>query len=511
MLEGSALVGSEVAGRYRVVRLLGEGGSSWVYEVEHLRTSRRHALKVLRRELAVRPRSVERFRREARTAAELGSRNIVGALDVGALDDGRPFILLELLAGETLRERLRRDGRLPLAEAVDIGLQCCSALGAAHARGVVHRDLKPDNLHLAKDPTGGLVVKILDFGISKLTEEARDLASGSLTRTGVAIGTPYYMSPEQLDASHELDRRADVYALGVVLFEMLTGKRPFEAPALTSLVLKIAAEPPPRPSASRPEVGDALDAIVVRALAKRPADRFSDMGAMADALRKASPDPSARNVRRTWVREVAGLIVLVLGVPLTLWAVRTPALPAVEPSAPRAPSVADPRSPRDREAAVGAPVPASQPGLRSLDAPPRGTHGIGPSSEPAAGPSRPAAAASAPGPGARPGMRTQTSKTQSRRTLDRERAVPSTAAATTPGDLEPARPTARVVTVRNTHRTSVEVRVRCGSETIVERVAASASGSLRLPPTLCHVSCAGVGEPACASLLPASTTVLVVR
>jgi eukaryotic-like serine/threonine-protein kinase len=229
--------GTLLAGKFRVIRRLGEGGMGSVYEIEHELTKHRRALKMLHAAMAAMPSIVERFLREASAAGRVGNPHIAETFDAGVLETGEPYLVMELLRGEPLSSRVAR-GPLLLHEVVDLIGQACVGVAAAHAAGIVHRDLKPDNLFVV-DVDGRPFVKILDFGISKF--DSSQTGGMALTKEGAAMGTPYYMSPEQIRGVGNLDARADVYALGVILYECLAGKRPFESEVLTHLAVLIHA------------------------------------------------------------------------------------------------------------------------------------------------------------------------------------------------------------------------------------------------------------------------------
>jgi serine/threonine-protein kinase len=229
--------GTLLAGKFRIIRRLGEGGMGSVYEIEHEITKHRRALKMLHAAMAAMPSVVERFLREASAAGRVGNPHIAETFDAGVLETGEPYLVMELLRGEPLSARVAR-GPLLLHEVVDLIGQACVGVAAAHAAGIVHRDLKPDNLFVV-DVDGRPFVKILDFGISKFDQN--QTGGMALTKEGAAMGTPYYMSPEQIRGVSNLDARADVYALGVILYECLAGKRPFESDVLTHLAILIHA------------------------------------------------------------------------------------------------------------------------------------------------------------------------------------------------------------------------------------------------------------------------------
>jgi len=269
---------------YQIVSILGEGGMGTVYVAEHPFMGRKAAIKVLRQELAKDRNLVERFMNEARAANAIGHPNIIDIIDVGLLPSGVPYLMMEFLVGESLSLRIMRRRPMPVAEALDVAAQTASALAAAHEKNIVHRDLKPDNLFLIGDranPTGR--IKVLDFGIAKLRGELS--GSGARTQTGSILGTPPYMSPEQCRGVDELDHRTDIYALGIILYEMLTGAPPFVSPGWGEVVHMHITEPPPPLRRKNPSVSPQLEKVVLKALAKQPADRWSSMGELEAALR----------------------------------------------------------------------------------------------------------------------------------------------------------------------------------------------------------------------------------
>ncbi|WP_437942135.1 serine/threonine-protein kinase [Sorangium sp. So ce341] len=277
-VEADPLVGTTVAGAYRIVRLLGEGGMGRVYETHHTRIpGKRFALKTLHPELAQQPTILARFQREAEAAASVRNPHIVEIFDVNRLSDGRPCIIAEYLDGQGLGELLAASGgRLPVGTAVRIAREVCDGIAAAHAAGVVHRDIKPENIFLTGDPACP-TVKVLDFGISKTS------APSGLTRTGMILGTPAYMAPEQAKGD-EIDARADIYAVGAVLYHALTGQRPFERSDPTAMLLAVMTEEPPAPRTVNPEIPPDLELIVQRAMAKEKEGRYASMSELASAL-----------------------------------------------------------------------------------------------------------------------------------------------------------------------------------------------------------------------------------
>ncbi len=284
--------GTLVAGKYRLQAVLGEGGMGLVLSAHHEVLERTVALKVLRSESAKDPAMVERFLREARLAANLKSEHVAHVLDVGTLPTGAPFMVLEYLEGADLAAVLARDGRLPVAVACNYVVQACEAVAEAHASGIVHRDLKPENLYLTRSVGGADLVKVLDFGVSKALEAGR----AAITTTGVTLGSPLYMAPEQLRGAREVGPRADVWALGVVLYELLTVRLPFEADTLPDLCVAITQEPPVPLEDLRDDVPHALRAIVARCLEKEPGKRYFDAAELAEALA-----PFAQEIVRTTV------------------------------------------------------------------------------------------------------------------------------------------------------------------------------------------------------------------
>jgi serine/threonine-protein kinase len=272
--------GTLLAGKYRVERLLGQGGMGWVVEATHVQLEQRVALKFMHaKNSAENPDAVARFLREARAAARIQSEHIARVFDVGTLEGGEPYLVMEFLEGQDLEGLLREKGKLPIAQVVEIALQACEGLAEAHAKGIVHRDLKPANLFLARKTDGSTRVKLLDFGISKLAPQAGAPDQG-MTSTQTLMGSPLYMSPEQLRSTKNVDRRADLWSMGIILYEMLGGRSPFEADTLPEVCARIMAEPPPGLS-----IGNAAaEAVVMRCLEKDPNRRYADAGALAMEL-----------------------------------------------------------------------------------------------------------------------------------------------------------------------------------------------------------------------------------
>jgi serine/threonine-protein kinase len=285
----SQLIGT-VINNYQLDAVIGEGGMGTVYLATHTFIGRKVAVKVLRRVYSEDPEMVARFMNEARAANAIGHPNIIDIIDVGRLESGDgagglPYLMMEHLEGETLAQRLRRVRKLPLLDALAIVKQTTAALGAAHAAGIVHRDLKPENVFVTLDGLGQQRVKVLDFGIAKL----RGLAGVNPVETvGGLFGTPIYMSPEQCrGGSVEVDGRADVYAVGTLLYEMLCGEVPFTGPAAGEVLLMQLTQAPRPPRSLNPDIPPGVAAVIERALAKDPADRPQDMETLQRALDEA--------------------------------------------------------------------------------------------------------------------------------------------------------------------------------------------------------------------------------
>ncbi len=275
----------EQFGNYRAVSLLGEGGMGAVYLAEHPGIGRRVAVKVLHKNYIRDESLLTRFLNEARAANAIRHPNIIEILDSGTIADGTPFLVMELLEGESLGTRIRRVGALAIPTAVEFAYQTASALGAAHKKGIVHRDLKPDNLFVIPDPhePERERIKVLDFGIAKLQQGS---AGDSVkTRTGTLMGTPIYMSPEQCRGTRTVDHRSDIYSLGIIFFEMLCGQPPFVSEGFGELVNMHLNVPAPAPSTQRADIPPSIDAVVLKMLAKNPDDRFADMAEVQLALK----------------------------------------------------------------------------------------------------------------------------------------------------------------------------------------------------------------------------------
>jgi len=274
-------IGDILAGKYRVVRFLAEGGMAVVYEAQHIVVKRRFAVKVLRPDFSQRREILARFQREAESAGRIESEHIAAALDFGITGDGSPFIVMEHLTGESLAALLARELHLPVGRAADLCIQACKGVHAAHSAGIIHRDLKPQNLFVCRREDGTDLLKVLDFGIAKL--EATD-AQGAATRTGTMLGTPFYMSPEQARGDRDAGHRIDVYGLGAVLYEMLSGQKPHPGESHNAILHHIATQPALPLAGRAPELPAPIVEIVHRSLAPDPCERFASAKDLGDAL-----------------------------------------------------------------------------------------------------------------------------------------------------------------------------------------------------------------------------------
>ncbi len=279
-------------GKYRVVRELGRGGMGIVYEAVHEGLGSRVALKKMAADMAT-PDNVARFLREARAAANLRSPHVARVVDVGTTNAGVPWLVMELLDGEDLATAVARRATLPVDEACRIVSEACSAMAEAHAAGIVHRDLKPANVFLARLPGGGTTVKVLDFGLAKVHASG----DGANTASSTVFGTPEHMAPEQLKSAASVDARADVWALGVLLHELLAGEPPFTGPDMRTVITRIFTQPPASLHDLRPDVPERLARVVLSCLEKEPSRRTPDVATLARALvpflaPKPAPPPS---------------------------------------------------------------------------------------------------------------------------------------------------------------------------------------------------------------------------
>ncbi len=266
----AARLGQLIAEKYRIERLLGRGGMGEVYQARHIVVGRRFAIKFLHAHLARGRDSASRFLREAQAAGALDSEHIAAVLDFDTAADGAPFLVMEYLAGESLASGLKREGTLPVPRVLGMLLQVCRGLDVAHRYGIVHRDLKPDNLFVTQRPDGTELIKILDFGIAKLIDGG---PHGEATHSGVILGTPYYMAPEQARGEKSLDARVDIHALGVVGYELLSGQKPHPGDSYNAILAHILTQPVAPLATLRPGLPRGLAAVIERAMAFEPAQR----------------------------------------------------------------------------------------------------------------------------------------------------------------------------------------------------------------------------------------------
>jgi serine/threonine-protein kinase len=355
--------GDVIADKYEIVGLIGAGGVGYVVSAMHLELGELVALKLLREESLAHPEVVARFSREARAAAKIKSEYVARVFDVGALPNGTPFIVMEYLQGHDLADVLRAQGKLPIKVAVEYMMQSCEALASAHASGIVHRDIKPENLFLTRQGEGIEIIKVLDFGISKVAlSSARQAVPRQFVRTMLPMGTPAYMSPEQIRATGEVDARTDIWALGCVLFELLTGACAFDAPTIMQLGAAIL-ERDPRPLRTFiPDAPVELEQIVSRCLEKDPDKRFQDVAELALALYPFGPRRARLSAERSNYLLKGSMpsgSPLELGSvpPAPLLSVATSAAPVISAAAPAASgapivSIEAPRQPTGTELAI---------------------------------------------------------------------------------------------------------------------------------------------------------------
>jgi serine/threonine-protein kinase len=296
----SVAAGDLVDGKYRIIRTIGEGGWGVVFEGENIRTYKRVAIKVLRPHSGLTKDIIARFEREAQAAGRIGSEHIVEVYDLGSLEDGTHYMVMELLAGEELASRLTV-GPMDGVSVAKLTLQLLDGLKAAHEAGILHRDLKPENLFLVPTRTGEEFVKILDFGISKFNANG---PHQSATMTGAVLGSPCYMAPEQARGLKQVDPRTDLYAVGTLMFESLTGRVPFTGDNFNDLMFKIVLAPRPDPREVRPEIDPTLALIVVRAMAIDPKERFQNAEAFSAALTDWLATQGVQSVRPPELKRV---------------------------------------------------------------------------------------------------------------------------------------------------------------------------------------------------------------
>jgi serine/threonine-protein kinase len=352
------LVNAVLADRYQIVRRIGEGGMGAVYEAKHTLIGKRVAVKVLLEKFLAKSDFVARLLQEARLASSIGHEHIVDVTDFGTTSDGRSFVVMEFLDGESLAELAIREAPLPIERSLGIARQVASALGAAHAKGIFHRDVKPENIYLVKRGDADFV-KVVDFGISKAVKPGGDEGGEGyrLTHTGLLLGTPLYMSPEQARGEEDLDHRVDIWALGVLLYECLTGEVPFRANNYLGIISQVLTHQPTPPSKLRPELGisDAVEAVVMRAMEKDRTRRYQTMADLERDLERllagdqnvgmnpnagGAPSKAATAPKRWPLLAAAGAAVAIAA--FLAWPSKPP--PALPPAATTAP-VAPPAPP----------------------------------------------------------------------------------------------------------------------------------------------------------------------
>ena len=289
--------GDVVGGKYRIEGVLGVGGMGTVHAARHLILRQPVAVKVLLPEAAALPEATGRFLREAQAAAAIQGEHVARVLDMGTLENGAPYLVMELLAGEDFGKMLKTRGPLPIPEAVDLILQAGEAIAEAHALGIIHRDLKPGNLFLTARPDGSPLVKVLDFGLSKASPPG-GIGESSLTATSLVVGSSYYMAPEQFRGLRHADARTDLWALGVILFHLITGRRPFEGDSFGAVCAAVAADPPLLLREALPGAPPELEALLLRCMEKDKTRRVQTMAELAQALAPFGSETSPLSTRR---------------------------------------------------------------------------------------------------------------------------------------------------------------------------------------------------------------------
>jgi serine/threonine-protein kinase len=311
-------IGDVIDGKYRIERVVGSGGMGVVMAAEHLKLGKTVALKFLLRHACENREAVARFLREARALASITSTHVAHVMDVGTLAAGEPYLVMEYLEGSDLGAALKLRGPLPIAEAVGYVIEACEAVAEAHANGIVHRDLKPSNLFLTRTADGVPLVKVLDFGISKAVVQRAEMMpvplgpaattapAAYVTDTGALVGSPAYMSPEQIRNARRVDERTDIWAFGVILYELLTGSPPFDGETLAGTLAAVSADTPKSMRQTRTEIPAELELVILRCLQKAPEQRFGSLAELAVALEPFAPNGGDASVQR---------IMRLLGVP----------------------------------------------------------------------------------------------------------------------------------------------------------------------------------------------------
>ena len=299
------IAGEMFAGKYIIERVIGRGGMGFVLAAHHPQLHQTVAVKLLHGPMAARPDTAARFVREARAAARLRNQHVARVMDAGTDENGRQYMVMEYLSGDNLRALYAREGIASLAATVGYVAQACEALAEAHAAGIVHRDLKPENLFLTKAADGSPLIKVLDFGISKvlMPDPSATPAGDIVTNNQEILGSPAYMSPEQLCTPASVDARTDIWALGVILYELLTGQRPFNRPGFAELMAEVVTLTPTPPRELSREIPAELSTVVMRCLSRKPQDRFQHIGELAAALAPWAPlwaRESVESATRIW-------------------------------------------------------------------------------------------------------------------------------------------------------------------------------------------------------------------
>jgi serine/threonine-protein kinase len=290
--------GEILAGKYRVEKILGVGGMGVVVAATHIQLEERVAIKFLIKDALESGEAVARFAREARAAVKIKSEHVARVIDVGTLETGAPYMVMEYLEGGDLSQVMRAQGPMPVEEAVEYVLQACEAIAQAHVLGIVHRDLKPANLFLIRRPDGTNAIKVLDFGISKVMPGKGSSSDHAMTRTRAVMGSPLYMSPEQMASTRDVDGRTDLWALGAILYELLAGQPPFNGDTMPQLCAVILNGPTPSIRAIRPNIPPGLEAVLRRCLEKDPARRYANIAEFAAALADFAPKRARSSIDR---------------------------------------------------------------------------------------------------------------------------------------------------------------------------------------------------------------------
>ncbi|MGO9836142.1 MAG: protein kinase domain-containing protein [Polyangiaceae bacterium] len=322
--------GDVVAGKYRVERVLGAGGMGIVVAASHLQLQQRVAIKFLLSGVVAGPDSTVRFLREARAAARIQSEHVARVLDAATMEDGTPYMVMEFLEGRDLAALLEQRGPLPLEEAVGYILQACEGIAEAHAAGIVHRDLKPSNFFLCERASGRPVVKVLDFGVSKVAGASSTQPEMSLTGSSAFLGSPLYMSPEQMASAKHVDERADIWSLGVTLFELVTGRVPFGGTSVTEVIAGVLQKPPLSLREVAPGLAPGFESALARSLEKERERRYSNVAEFAAAIAPFGPRHSVLSVER--ISDVLGAARKVAPVPDAIPAGALTGPAAVSPS-----------------------------------------------------------------------------------------------------------------------------------------------------------------------------------